>query len=88
MSISQGGPVTSFVQSNSGVGASVPLPEMGQMAGLAGLSVFSAPFTVGAVEALCAQDGTDAVEDLSVLVDHSMVSPAERPDGQRAFRLR
>jgi predicted ATPase len=54
---------------------------------LARLSVFTAPFTVGAVEAVCGQDGTDPVEDLSALVDHSMVSPAERPDGQRAFRL-
>jgi predicted ATPase len=62
------------------------LPESAQRT-LARLSVFTAPFTVGAVEAVCGQEGTDPIEDLSVLVDHSMVSPAERPDGQRAFRL-
>jgi predicted ATPase len=54
---------------------------------LAQLSVFAAPFTVGAAEALSGQAGADTVNDLSTLVDHSMVSPAERPDGQRAFRL-
>jgi tetratricopeptide (TPR) repeat protein len=54
---------------------------------LARLSVFAAPFTAGAAEAVCGQDGTDAVENLSTLLDHSMISPAERPDGQRAFRL-
>ena len=30
---------------------------------------------------------TDVVEDLSMLLDSSMVNPAERPDGQRAFQL-
>jgi predicted ATPase len=54
---------------------------------LAQLSVFAAPFTAAAAEAVSGEDGTDAVDDLSTLVDHSMVSPAERPDGQRAFRL-
>jgi hypothetical protein len=28
-----------------------------------------------------------AVAGLSTLLDHSMVSPAERPDGEHAFRL-
>ncbi len=54
---------------------------------LARLSVFAAPFTAAAAEAVGGQDDRDAVEDLSTLLDHSMVSPAERPDGQRAFRL-
>jgi predicted ATPase len=54
---------------------------------LARLSVFAAPFTTSAAEAVCGQDGADAVADLSTLLDHSMVSPAERPDGERAFRL-
>jgi predicted ATPase len=54
---------------------------------LAELSVFAAPFTADAAEAVCGQDGIDAVAALSTLVDHSMVSPAERPDGRRAFRL-
>jgi predicted ATPase len=51
------------------------------------LSVFAAPFTAEAVQAVSARDGAAAIEDLSVLLDHSMVSPAERPDGERAFRL-
>jgi len=54
---------------------------------LARLSVFAAPFTADAAEAVCGQDGADAVAGLSTLLDHSMVSPASRPDGERAFRL-
>jgi predicted ATPase len=54
---------------------------------LARLSVFAAPFTAEAGQAVSGRDGPGAVEDLSVLLDHSMVSPAERPDGERAFRL-
>lgn len=54
---------------------------------LARLSVFAAPFTADAAEAVCGHDGADTVADLSTLLDHSMVSPAERPDGERAFRL-
>jgi predicted ATPase len=54
---------------------------------LARLSVFAAPFTPAGAEAVCGRDGIDAVDDLSTLLDHSMISPAERPDGQRAFRL-
>jgi predicted ATPase len=54
---------------------------------LAQLSVFAAPFTADAAEAVCGHDDADAVEGLSTLLDHSMVSPAERPDGERAFRL-
>jgi hypothetical protein len=54
---------------------------------LARLAVFAAPFTAGAAEAVCGHDDSGAVADLSTLLDHSMVSPAERPDGERAFRL-
>jgi predicted ATPase len=54
---------------------------------LARLSVFAGPFTTEAAEAVCGQDGADTVAGLSTLLDHSMVSPAERPDGERAFRL-
>jgi len=70
---------------------------------LARLSVFAAPFTAAAAEAVAAPDAPakadapaeavvgpvagDAMQDLSTLLDHSMVSPAERPDGERAFRL-
>ena len=54
---------------------------------LARLSAFAAPFTADGAEALGGQDEGDPVEVLSTLLDHSMVSPAERPDGQRAFRL-
>jgi predicted ATPase len=62
------------------------LPAQAQ-ALLARLSVLAAPFTAEAAAALGGQDDNDSVEDLSTLLDHSMVSPAERPDGQRAFRL-
>jgi predicted ATPase/DNA-binding SARP family transcriptional activator len=54
---------------------------------LARLSVFAAPFTAEAAAAVSGPDGAGVMEALSTLVDHSMVSPAERPDGQRAFRL-
>jgi predicted ATPase len=51
------------------------------------LSVFAAPFTADAVETVCGSEGVDATEALSTLLDHSMVSPASRPDGQPGFRL-
>lgn len=54
---------------------------------LARLSVFAAPFTAAAAEAVSGQEDRDAVQDLSTLLDHSMISPADRPDGQRAFQL-
>jgi predicted ATPase len=54
---------------------------------LARLSVFAAPFTAGAAEAVAGPDAGDAVQDLATLLDHSMISPARRPDGDRAFRL-
>src|SRR5215468_10420029 len=54
---------------------------------LARLSVFAAPFTAAAAEEVAGQGAGDAVQDLATLLDHSMVSPAERADGQRAFRL-
>ena len=62
------------------------LPE-GAKKMLAQLSVFAAPFTADAAEAVCEHDAVAAAESLAVLVDHNMVSPAERPDGERAFRL-
>ena len=54
---------------------------------LARLSVFAAPFTATAAEAVGGQEDRDAVQDLATLMDNSMVSPADRPDGERAFRL-
>jgi predicted ATPase len=54
---------------------------------LARLSVFAAPFTAAGAEALGGQEDGDAMQNLSTLLDHSMVSPAGRPDGERAFRL-
>jgi predicted ATPase/DNA-binding SARP family transcriptional activator len=54
---------------------------------LARLSVFAAPFTAEAAEAVSGQCDTEAIEGLSTLLDHSMVSLADRPDGERAFRL-
>src|SRR5215471_1766175 len=54
---------------------------------LARLSVFAAPFTAAAAEAVGGQEDRDAVQDLATLLDNSMVSPAGRPDGERAFRL-
>jgi predicted ATPase/DNA-binding SARP family transcriptional activator len=54
---------------------------------LARLSVFAAPFTAEAAEAVSGQEGAGAIEALSTLLDHSMVSPAERADGERGFRL-
>jgi hypothetical protein len=51
------------------------------------LSVFAAPFTAEAARAVSGPSDAAAIEGLSTLLDHSMVSPAERPDGERAFRL-
>ena len=62
----------------------LPAPDQ-QM--LARLSVFAAPFTAAAAEAVGGQEDRDAVQDLATLLDNSMVSPADRPDGERAFRL-
>ena len=54
---------------------------------LARLSVFAAPFTVDGVVTVCGTDDADVIEDLSILLDSSMVSPSERPDRQRGFQL-
>jgi predicted ATPase len=62
------------------------LPEPARQI-LARLSVFAAPFTAEAAEAVCGRDSTDATEGLATLLDHSMITPAERPDGKPAFRL-
>lgn len=58
------------------------LPPRAQVM-LARLSAFTTPFTAEGAEALGDRD----TEALSTLLEHSMVSPAERLDGQRAFRL-
>ena len=62
----------------------LPAPDQ-QM--LARLSVFAAPFTAAAAEAVGGQEDRDAVQDLAMLLDNSMVSPADRPDRERALRL-
>src|SRR6516165_9129661 len=62
------------------------LPAPGRQM-LTRLSVFAAPFTADAAEEVTGPDAGDAVQDLATLLDHSMISPAERADGQRAFRL-
>ena len=62
------------------------LPESARRI-LVRLSVFAAPFTAEAAETVCEPHGTDATEGLATLFDHSMITPAERPDGQPAFRL-
>jgi predicted ATPase len=54
---------------------------------LARLTVFAAPFTKDAAEAVSGHDAAAAAESLALLVDHNMVSPAERPDGERAFAM-
>ena len=51
------------------------------------LTVFAAPFTGEAAEAISGQDSVGAAESLALLLDHNMVRPAERPDGDRAFGL-
>jgi predicted ATPase len=62
------------------------LPESARQI-LVRLSVFAAPFTAESAEAVCGRDGTDVTESLATLFDHSMITPAERPDGEPAFRL-
>jgi predicted ATPase len=62
------------------------LPEAARQL-LTRLTVFAAPFTPDAVEAVSGQDAVGSAESLAVLVDHNMVSPAERPDGESAFRM-
>ncbi|REF99525.1 putative ATPase [Asanoa ferruginea] len=54
---------------------------------LARLSVFVAPFTVDDAVAVCGTESVDVVQELSRLLDASMVGPGERPDGQRGFQL-
>ena len=77
------------------------LPE-GARRFLAGLSVFAGPFTAAGAQAVAGEgpdagreDGSGAspaissqtLEYLSVLLDHSMLNPGARPDGQSAFQL-
>jgi predicted ATPase len=59
---------------------------------LARLSVFAAPFTADGAEAVSGGDAPDgdalgATEDLATLLDHSMIGPAVRPDGEPGFRM-
>jgi predicted ATPase/DNA-binding SARP family transcriptional activator len=54
---------------------------------LARLSVFAAPFTAEAAGAVSGLDDVGVINGLLALLDQSMVSPADRPDGERAFRL-
>jgi predicted ATPase len=60
---------------------------------LARLSVFAAPFTAEAAEAISGPEGPEAsdaaevTENLATLLDHSMLSPAARPDNAPAFGL-
>ena len=54
---------------------------------LAELSVFDASFTAESAQAVSGRDDVGATEGLSELLDHSMISPVTRPDGERAFRL-
>jgi predicted ATPase len=62
------------------------LPESAQQL-LARLSVFAAPFTADGAGAVSGGDALDATESLATLLDHSMISPAERPDGEPGFRM-
>jgi predicted ATPase len=67
------------------------LPESAQQL-LARLSVFAAPFTADGAEAVTGGagtggDGLGATESLATLLDHSMISPALRPDGEPVFRM-
>jgi len=54
---------------------------------LARLTVFAAPFTADAVEAVSGHDAITSAECLELLLEHNMVRPAERPDGARAFAM-
>jgi predicted ATPase/tetratricopeptide (TPR) repeat protein len=57
------------------------------------LSVFSGAFTLEGAEAVCSwgdedfETRVDVQQELSTLIDHSLVSFAARPDGEPAFRL-
>jgi len=62
------------------------LPQAAQQM-LTHLTVFAAPFTVDAVEAVCGEDASSATETLTVLLDHNMVRPAARPDGEHALGM-
>ena len=51
------------------------------------LAAFSGPFSLEAAEEVCGWDDVDVVVALSILVDHSLVSAAERADGEPGFRM-
>lgn len=54
---------------------------------LAWLSVFGGSFTLAGAETVCEQLDVDVTSALAVLLDHSLVSTAERSDGEPGFRL-
>ncbi len=51
------------------------------------LSVFNSGFTTQAAMDVCGWDGLDVLGGLASLIDHSLVSPISRADGQPAFRM-
>jgi predicted ATPase len=54
---------------------------------LARLSAFAGPFTADAADEVGGEADASAEDGLSVLLDHSMISPAARPDGAAGLRL-
>ena len=63
------------------------LLEPRQRALLAALSVFGAPWTVADAEAVAPPECPDVLDDLAVLVENSLVSPATIAPGEPRFRL-
>jgi predicted ATPase len=51
------------------------------------LAVFSGPFTIDCASAVCSWGGLDVVVALGSLLDHSLVAPTTRPDGQPGFQM-
>lgn len=51
------------------------------------LAVFSGPFTLDEASQVCGWDGLDVTAALGSLLDHSLVSPTTRPDGEPAFQV-
>ncbi|QGN33124.1 DUF4062 domain-containing protein [Microlunatus sp. Gsoil 973] len=51
------------------------------------LAVFSGSFTLDGAIRVCGWDGLDVPAGLGTLLDHSLVSPTTRPDGQPAFTM-
>jgi predicted ATPase len=51
------------------------------------LAVFSGGFTLDEAIQVCGWDGLEVTAGLGALLDHSLVSPTTRPDGQPAFAM-